>query len=852
MTKVAKAMRYYGILVPAAMMGLFSSEAKILISEVAYRGGGDVCNGKDWIELVNTDTTNRIDLNNYTIHDDKGPDDEDATLLAGEISPGEFVTLCRDQDFAFGIGGDDTVTLLDATAKKVDEVTLPGEEYGTTVMYAYFDDGDYKYTSTATPSASNVYTEPITQEQKYTAQNNAGEDFFSLSCDNDNCAYSKVVDISITVPNEGMIIINNHPAWEEWVSFDGLSISNANNDTFVSSSSGGGRIRVKGQSTNTITTCLGYKNTPFNIEFDTPFLGMVNMYLRNHLTDYSYMREHSAHTMLKAFGLPYLRTRPVRLFLNGNYIGFYTLMEAPSQGYVMQRSFGKFDPDKTAIFKAKTFAGFCPKLDALVGIFIDPEAVGQVEEKAYYKRGSHRDDTPVIEDSSKCYDWFLGEIGKELTSVYNGVLQYESQCGKAMVELGRIDRDFGPKSMEKSMISFLDDQFFNTNITDLSDFVDVDQWLQNLATYSIMLNLDSPVGVVANNWYLAATTEGGKWKIVQYDHNNMASQSLGDICDTQCSPRLVYWPLLRPTCEAIESNNIVGRLLHKDENVQKYLNYVEEYMTIMESNNIMDQLYEYGHTIKNYAAEDPFFTATFDLTGANADIVGFQTVADYEEEELGRNTSNYNSRKSPFLKTLSVRLKEVRKQLDAIEAGTLPRNGVYDTNSVCPDWRDDNFEDYVLGTTVSKECALDDCLAVGQCYDNSPFSCLDGNLIIPDCQPYSPKCDSCFPYSDCGTGSNKNPSNAIVESKSDCEPDLATQCASASKCFSHRSGHCAFDGEILTVECQRAAMPCKACFPNSRCGIQKDDGNSGASGTTIAAMLSWMILAVTYIHFSLC
>jgi hypothetical protein len=48
------------------------------------------------------------------------------------------------------------------------------------------------------------------------------------------------------------------------------------------------------------------------------------------------MREYASHVMLKQFGLPYLRVRPVRLHFNGEYTGFYNMMEAPTQAYVMQ------------------------------------------------------------------------------------------------------------------------------------------------------------------------------------------------------------------------------------------------------------------------------------------------------------------------------------------------------------------------------------------------------------------------------------------------------------------------------------------------------------------------------------
>jgi len=60
---------------------------------------------------------------------------------------------------------------------------------------------------------------------------------------------------------------------------------------------------------------------------------------------------------------------------------------------------------------------------------------------------------------------------------------------------------------------------------------------------------------------------------------------------------------------------------------------------------------------------------------------------------------------------------------------------------------------------------------------------------------------------------NENVSGLFVESDS-CGLSFAS-CAEASPCFDHSMG-CAEDGSIIFTECI-TAMPCKPCFPNSRC-----------------------------------
>jgi len=270
-------------------LDLISADAKIVITEIAYNGSGEsTCDKKDWIEFFNYDTE-VVDLDNYILHDDKGQDDEDATILSEIVlGPGEGMVLCQDKDFKFRIGKDDTIYLLDPSGNLVDLVTLPGTG-ADDESYAYFD-GEYKYTTSLTPGTVNIYVKPLSMEEKYQAQNGAGNDFFLVNYAE---IFSKVVDIHVSLDDDSLAMINDHPAWEENVSFDSLFVTNITDTTTTTRDntnidvdplfvSNGGKIRTKGQWSKTITTCVGFKNVPFQIEFDMPFMGIETMYLRNH------------------------------------------------------------------------------------------------------------------------------------------------------------------------------------------------------------------------------------------------------------------------------------------------------------------------------------------------------------------------------------------------------------------------------------------------------------------------------------------------------------------------------------------------------------------------------------------
>ena len=345
MTKTTRAPEDLFVLVlflaSLCFFGNFSVDASLVINEIAYKGSAEsTCDKGDWIELLNTGP-DQLDLTNYKVHDNKGATNEDLYVFADtSISPGKFLVLCQDMDFDFGIGYDDTITLLDATGMVVDSVTLPGT--GNDDETYIHVDGEYKYTTSPTPGEANIYVEPLSFEEKLKAQNVAGNKFFLQ--DNTE-TFTDVVDIYVSVDEESLSIIEDHPAWEQYVPFNELSVFNIQNGTKSDEPvafSNGGTIRTKGQWSKTMTACVGFKNFPFHIKFTTPFMGMKVMYLRNHQDDPSFMRDHASHTMLKAFGLPYLRTRPTRLFLNGQYVGFYTLMEAPTQEYIIQVN-GSFD-----------------------------------------------------------------------------------------------------------------------------------------------------------------------------------------------------------------------------------------------------------------------------------------------------------------------------------------------------------------------------------------------------------------------------------------------------------------------------------------------------------------------------
>merc|ERR1719197_2475063 len=117
---------------------------------------------------------------------------------------------------------------------------------------------------------------------------------------------------------------------------------------------------------------------PFKIDFDSndqsqTLFGAESVYLRHHMSDGSYMREWSMHRMLARFGLPHLRTRTARLFINDEYVGLYEAMESPDQDYVFARSFPDADMSNYSLYKVKTSSLQCRSAKAAAELGYTPD-----------------------------------------------------------------------------------------------------------------------------------------------------------------------------------------------------------------------------------------------------------------------------------------------------------------------------------------------------------------------------------------------------------------------------------------------------------------------------------------------
>jgi CotH kinase protein/Lamin Tail Domain len=543
--------------------------ASIIINEIAPKGTSDVCAGQDWIELYNNGSE-AVDLSSqYILYDERGngPDAFRFPSFA-LMEPQSYLVLCTNVKNSngladvpdpsspqFGIGGEDTLTLVKLLGSENLTLTvvgrsvsyeivssvgpLPGIEDAVDLTYALDPNTNgYNYTSTPTPGSSNVITDVGTLEERaeairarLAAQNDLGTAFFNMDHQGLPVAEGMpdVLDFHLDMNTVDYDYITHNASHELYRPFNGARMLTAQGEEIATFASPG-RIRPKGQSSLYISQCLGISTLPFQIDMYTnqTLFGVQRLYLRHHMEDNSYMRDWAYHRMLARFGLPHLRSRHVRLFINGELMGFYTLMEAPDQEYVFARNFPSYAPggNPAALYKVTNLGVTC-------GVYSQEQianATLRQEETSTppyaFERGEHR--LPVEElgllSGEQCAQNYLRDTEvRDMEDVILAWLRYNKDCAKMRMDEGLVDRDFGSSEVDDAMEDFLRDHldlsrdFCDPSCanSDLKDDVDVENVLKTLAFYAVTLNMDSPLGAGFNH-YFVQTGDGRGWKLQAY------------------------------------------------------------------------------------------------------------------------------------------------------------------------------------------------------------------------------------------------------------------------------------------------------------------------------------------------
>ena len=702
--------------------------AQVVINEIADKGSGTACSGEDWIELYNRGDT-EVSLAGFILHDDKGPEDFDAFVFNNDanvsaaissILPKTFLVLCCNGDGisspAFKIGGDDSITLRDGS---------PGVEVDSSGVLSDVGEFDRTYarsnvkstgrefvqTMTPTPGSENVITVPPTKD--YQAQNTEGSAFFGMDDRGDRVSdsFDVVVDLHAQVDASEWTYLRSNPYEETYVPVNEFKVVSSKG-TFVLPSPG--RMRPRGQSSLFIAICMNEEAIPFKLDFQSvnatqTLFGMETAYLRTHLGDESHMQEFIMHRMLARFGLPHLRTRHVRFHVNGEQLGFYTFMEAPDQEYVMSRNFDyTFNKDQSALYKVKSLSVGCGnKQEFRKELYVT--STGPYS----FERGNHRNEVIIKRDWGNCIEDFFRRISSERRSVaqsfFDAGFESVNDCGEFLLDKKLIDRDIGSKDFDTPMEKFIDSHLSDggkcldkqcSSKKQISDDIDIDNWLKNFAVYAVVAAQDSPMGN-GNNYFLAAagdsTIGSPKWKMVPYDHNSDATDAGAMLCDPVCGLKdLTDWSVIRPTCRGLSTNPLVGPILIDPQLHARYLSFVKEFVQNVYTNETLwNELKEHSEAIRSVASNSPD-SATYG-TGDT-------------------------SRLFKWMKTRSIKVLE---QLDLWDNGNFPKHASIESIDACATTTDKLY--------FSDKCTSPDGLGGYDCCANidwgEPQTCAIGYKV---------------------------------------------------------------------------------------------------------------------------
>ena len=307
-----------------------SVEAKpaggLAINEVVTSPAGD---GTDWFEVVAIGS-DAVDLSQYTVVDDNSKH-EQAPIGTGLLEPGEFYVVkaissddtSEDPSVPFKLGSDDSLTLYH-NGEIVDSMDWDEGAAPEGTSYGRLPDGtgDAQILS-PTPGAPNAelenYVAPCT----------------------DPFDPSRVAKVEFEFTAGGWNAIKSNPMAEEFQEatfiFDGERVENV-------------AIRTKGNSSLKSVSNSNTTRFPFKVDFNEyvdgqAFCGIKKLAFNNGFKDPSFMREHIAYKLANEVGLYAPRTMYADLWVNGEHVGLYLMVEPVDDDFFIEKHFANDDGD---------------------------------------------------------------------------------------------------------------------------------------------------------------------------------------------------------------------------------------------------------------------------------------------------------------------------------------------------------------------------------------------------------------------------------------------------------------------------------------------------------------------------
>ncbi len=292
----------------------------LIINEIVNK---DAAGGDDWFELFNAGSES-IELANYTVVDDA--DESVATALPDvSLAPGEYLVIyATDVDpgehyVPFKLGASDSLTLQLGGAT-VDFLEWDDSDAPEGYSYGAYPDGAWS-ARTLEVSKGSSNTDAVVFESE-----SIESVYVSLS----DADWQDIIDNALDKEYHSATL-----------TYKNITLENI-------------AFRTKGNSTlsqvaNYSSNQAGYSRFSFKLDTNEyvsgqKMLNMKKLNFNNNLKDPTYMRETISYEVMRNLGLPAPRTSFVKLYINDELHGLYTMVEAVD-GEFLENNFTNPDGD---------------------------------------------------------------------------------------------------------------------------------------------------------------------------------------------------------------------------------------------------------------------------------------------------------------------------------------------------------------------------------------------------------------------------------------------------------------------------------------------------------------------------
>ena len=392
-------------------------------------------------------------------------------------------------------------------------------------------------------------------------------------------------------------------------------------------------IRTKGNSSLSMGNRMsGLSDGNYSLQFKADkyikgqtFYGLDVFCVNNMMGDATYMKDYIAYDIMSHIGVATPLTNYASITVNGKDYGFGIMLERYEQSFlnrVYNTSSGQLYNVKIGMGMRGDFEGMWQNVEnSFPGRRQDGNNNGfPAIPDGNRQQGGGNTEFPNIQSGERPQGGGFGGMGRggmgggSLVYTDNNISSYSAVLDNAVFN-NNSDRD------KQRVITALE----NLNVgTDLEKYIDVDATLRYFAAHTVMVNLDSYISNMAQNYYLYE--RDGKLTILPWDYNlSFGGMSFGG---TSGASGVVNFPIDTPVSGvSMEDRPLLNKLLENDEYMGRYHEYLRQ---------IVEGYFEsglYESTIREVDAKINDFVRN--------DVSAFYTHEQYEASlphliELGR------------------------------------------------------------------------------------------------------------------------------------------------------------------------------------------------------------------------